>query len=62
MADTLNANFVPDGQTVLYFVVIGCAGWNFVFELLVNILFAPALKRVLDIISKNRKTNAVKRA
>ena len=62
MSDTLNANFVPDGQSVIYFLVIGCAGWNFIFELLINVIFAPALKRVLDVISKNKGTSAVKRA
>lgn len=52
MSDTMKSNFVADGQTVIYFLVIGCAGLNFVFELLVNILFAPALRRVLDVLEK----------
>ncbi|MBQ8400135.1 MAG: ECF transporter S component [Clostridia bacterium] len=54
MSDTLSANFVADGQTVIYFLVIGCAGLNFVFELLVNVLFAPALKRVTDVLGKGK--------
>lgn len=52
MSDTMKSNFVADGQTVIYFLVIGCAGLNFIFELLVNILFAPALRRVLDVLEK----------
>ncbi len=42
----------PAGQSVLYFLVIGCAGFNFVFELAVNLLFAPALQRIIHIVSK----------
>lgn len=52
MSDTMKSNFVADGQTVIYFLVIGCAGLNFIFELLINILFAPALRRVLDVLEK----------
>ena len=54
MSDTMKSNFVADGQTVIYYLVIVCAGLNFVFELLVNVLFAPALKRVLDVLSKKK--------
>jgi hypothetical protein len=49
-------------MTAFYFVVVVCAGLNFVFELLINVLFAPALKRVLDIVTKNKKESAGTRA
>ena len=43
MSDTLSANFVADGETVLYFLVIGCAGINFLVEFAVNAVASPAL-------------------
>ncbi len=47
MSDVLTANFVPDGTSVLYFLVIGCAGINFLVEFAINIVLAPTLNRVL---------------
>jgi len=47
MSDTLNANFVADGSTVIYFLVIGCAGINFIFEFILNMVVAPALNIVM---------------
>lgn len=35
------------GMSVMYFVIIGCAGLNFVFELAVNLIVAPALNIVM---------------
>jgi len=55
MSDTLSANFVADGTTVIYFLVIGCAGVNFLVEFAVNLLAAPAIHRVIGIIRKGRK-------
>lgn len=43
------------GETVVYFLFIMCAGWNFVFEFLFNIVFAPALERVERIVGKKLK-------
>ncbi len=40
------------GKSALHFVFIGCAGLNFVFELAVNLLFAPALQRIIHIVTK----------
>ena len=51
--DTLTANFVADGTTLLYFLVIGCAGLNFVFEFILNLVVAPALHRVIYTIKKH---------
>lgn len=52
MSDTLSANFVADGTTVIYFLVIGCAGINFIVEFCVNLLVSPALHMVTDVVSK----------
>ena len=55
MSDTLSANFVADGTTVIYFLVIGCAGINFIVEFLVNFLVSPALHMVVGVITKKRR-------
>ncbi|MBQ8892793.1 MAG: ECF transporter S component [Clostridia bacterium] len=52
MSDTLSANFVADGTTVIYFLVIGCAGINFLVEFLVNLLVSPALHMVVGVVTK----------
>ncbi len=56
MSDTLSANFVPEGTTVIYFLVIGIAGINFIVEFLVNTIAAPALYTVYDVITKKIKS------
>lgn len=53
MSDTLNANFITDGSTVIYYLVIGCAGVNFIIEFFVNLVLSPALFRVVNIVEKN---------
>lgn len=55
MSDTLSGNFVADGQTVIYFLVIVCAGVNFIIEFAINLLVAPALLRVVRVVEKNIK-------
>ena len=47
MSGTLTANFVADGSTLLYFLVIVCAGVNFIFEFIINLAVAPALNIVM---------------
>lgn len=54
MSDTLSANFVADGQTVLYFLVIGCAGLNFLFEFLLNAVLSPVIYKVSRIVKRSR--------
>lgn len=51
MSDTLTANFIADGTTVIYFLVVTCAGINFLIELGVNIILAPVIYKVNDIIT-----------
>ncbi len=55
MSDTLNNNFVEDGSTVIYFLVIGCAGINFLVELAINLVCAPAILQITQIVEKNIK-------
>lgn len=43
------------GQGFLYFVIIGCAGLNFVFEMILNLALAPALCRVVKVVTNQRK-------
>ncbi len=50
--ETLRANFVGAGSTVLYFLIIGCAGLNFLVELAINLIASPAIYRVLRVIGK----------
>lgn len=52
MMDTFQNNFLGDGTSMFYFLVIGCAGVNFIFEFAVNLIFSPALQRVITIVSK----------
>ncbi len=54
VSGTLNANFVS-GTTLIYFLVIGCAGWNFVGEFAINILLAPAINTIVSVVEKSRK-------
>lgn len=55
MSDTLSANFVADGSTVIYFLVVVCAGINFIVEFFVNLLVSPALFRVSEVIQKQAR-------
>ena len=52
MSDTLSANFVADGQTVLYFLIVGCAGLNFIFEFIINAVASPAIYTVARIVGR----------
>lgn len=52
MSDTLSANFVADGSTVLYFLVIVCAGVNFLLELALNLIVTPSLSAVVQAVKK----------
>lgn len=54
LQDTLKANFA-NGQSVIYFLIIGCAGINFLVELAINLIAAPALHSVYRIVEKQLK-------
>lgn len=44
--------FAGIGGTAVYFLFIGCAGWNFLFEFLLNMILAPSLERVTRVVEK----------
>lgn len=50
--DVFLANFVEAGSTVIMFLVVGVAGWNFIWEFVVNMIFAPAMNTVAVVVSK----------
>lgn len=41
--------------TAIHFIFIGCAGLNFVFEFIVNLIFSPAIERIIRMVSKQIK-------
>lgn len=51
VSGTLQSNFV-DGTTLIYFLVISCAGLNFVFEFLLNIVVSPAISTIVLAVQK----------
>jgi LytS/YehU family sensor histidine kinase len=50
MYDTIASNFSED---VMYFLVITCAGVNFLIELGINLLVAPAIHSIIKVIDKS---------
>lgn len=50
LRDTLSSKFLAEGQTVIYFLVIVCAGINFLVEFAINLFLAPALVRIVSVI------------
>ena len=54
MSGTLSNNFVAEGSTVIYFLIIVCAGINFLLELAVNLVLSPVILRLLRISKKIR--------
>ena len=43
------------GGTAVHFIFIGCAGLNFIFELAVNMIFSPALERIIRFVTKKAR-------
>lgn len=52
VSEALSGMFVPEGKTLIYFLVIGCAGINFLVEFAVNVIMAPAIKAISDAAGK----------
>ncbi|MEE1002258.1 MAG: ECF transporter S component [Acutalibacteraceae bacterium] len=53
LSDVLSAAFT-NGASVIYFLVIGCAGINFIIEFLVNLIFAPAVYQLIKAVGKGK--------
>lgn len=52
MSGVISQNFVEEGSTVIYFLVIGCAGVNFLIEFAINLVLSPAIHRVVLVAEK----------
>ena len=48
----ITQNFVVSGSNIIYFVFIVCAGVNFLIELAVNVIFTPAIRRILTAVRR----------
>lgn len=54
VADTLTANLANFGaDSLIVFLVIGCAGINFIVEFAVNLILSPAIYRIIRVVKKN---------
>ncbi len=54
VSSTLSSNFLSEGTTLVYFLIIGCAGLNFVAEFIVNIVLAPVINTVVTTVRKTK--------
>ncbi len=46
------ATFGASGQTVVYFLIIGCAGINFIAEFFVNLVVSPAIYTIVRAVDR----------
>lgn len=54
LKDIIQENFLADGTSVFYFLVVICAGLNFVIEFIINLVFAPAIYTIVKTIKKRK--------
>ena len=54
LKDIISTNFVEEGSTFLYFLIIGCAGINFVIEFIINLVFAPGVYSIVKAFKKKK--------
>ena len=56
------AGFTEHGtmDEIVYFLFIGCAGWNFIIEFAINIVLAPAIHRVVLVAEKTVRARKVR--
>lgn len=53
MFDTFSGLSSNKGVSVMYYLIILCAGVNFLIELAVNLIVAPAIHSVINVLEKN---------
>ena len=55
--DSINAyiSMVGLDWSPMYFLFIGCAGINFIFEFVVNMIFSPAIERIVRVVGKRMR-------
>ena len=54
LSTTISENFVSSGTTLLYFILIVCAGINFLVELAVNLIVSPAIYSFVNTFQKRK--------
>lgn len=62
LGDVVRANFLTDGTSIMYFLVILCAGVNFLVEFALNAVLSPAIHRIitaLGLVDKRGQLNTV---
>ena len=52
MSDTISVLSTAEGVSVIYFLVVICAGINFLIELGINLVVAPAIYSVIRVVDK----------
>ncbi len=58
MTGTIASEFAEKaGVSVIYYLIIGCAGLNFIFEFLLNLILSPVIYRVSVIVKKSIHKN-----
>ena len=57
MYDTFSVLATGEGVGVMYYLIIVCAGLNFLIELAINLLVAPAIYTVVGVLEKNAFKN-----
>ena len=55
LSGTLKANFVGEGSTLVYFLFVVCAGTNFLVELAINLIAAPAVYRIIPLVNGKKR-------
>jgi hypothetical protein len=50
--NTISQIAASSGYSGVYFILIVCAGVNYLLELAINMIFSPALERIIRAVSK----------
>lgn len=58
IGDLLSQYFLADGQTLIYFLVVVCAGINFIIEFAINLVLAPAIYTVNRVVERQISRNS----
>ena len=53
--DTVSAGAAAEGMNLFGYLIVFFVGFNFVFELLVNVILSPAISRIIEIAEKTFK-------
>lgn len=59
LTNVIGGMAAANNVSVIYFLIIGCAGFNFLFELGTTLVFAPALTRVVKAVAKRTASPVV---